>query len=68
MGNRRTSGASRSLPDDEVQRIATEIVRAAHALQPDDPRDGVLAPLHELSPVDEGRVAAAALALLRRRG
>ena len=68
MGNQQTSGASLSLPDDEVQRIAAEIGRAARDPPPDDPRDDALAPLHELSPVDEGRVAAAALALLRRRG
>jgi hypothetical protein len=51
-----------------VQRTAAEIVRAARDPRPDDPRDDILSPLHELSPVDEGRVAAAAAVLLRRRG
>ena len=66
MGHQRTSDARVSLPDDEVQRTAAQIVRAARDPLPDDPRDDVLSPLHELSPVNEGRVAAAAVALLRR--
>jgi hypothetical protein len=67
MGNRRTSDASISLPDDEVQRTAAQIVRVARDPRPDDPRDDVLAPLHEISPVNEGHVAAAAVDLLRFR-
>jgi hypothetical protein len=66
MGHQRTSDARVSLPDDEVQRIAAEIGRAARDPPPDDPRDDVLSPLHELSPINAGRVAAAAVALLRR--
>jgi hypothetical protein len=67
----RSQGTARArvlLPDDEVQRLATEIVRALRDPRPDDPREDVLSPLHELPPVDEGRVAAAAAALQRRRG
>jgi hypothetical protein len=56
------------LPDDEVQRIAAEIVRAVRDPRPDEPRDDILSPLHELPPVDEGRVGAAAAVLLRRWG
>ena len=68
MGYQGTAGSHVLLADDEVQRIATEIVRAVHDPRPDDPRDDILSPLHELPPVDEGRVAAAAAALQRRRG
>jgi hypothetical protein len=68
MGSQRTTDARISLPDDEVQRIAAEIVRAVREPPPDDPRDDVLSLPHELSPIEEGRVAAAAVALLRRQG
>ena len=68
MGDQRTTDARLSLSDDAVQRIAAEIVGAVRAPRPDDPREDVLSPLQELSPVDEGRVAAAAIALLRPRG
>jgi hypothetical protein len=63
----RTAAARASLPDDELQHIAAWSVRAVRDPRPDDPRDDVLSPLHELSPVDEGRVAVAAGALLGLR-
>jgi hypothetical protein len=66
MGHQRATDARVSLPDDEVQRIAAEIVRTFRDPRPDDPRNDVLSPLHELSPINEGRVAAAAVALLTR--
>jgi hypothetical protein len=51
-----------------VQRIAAEIVRTVRDPRPDDPREDILSPLHELPPVDEGRVAAAAAVLFGRPG
>jgi len=63
---RRWVGAVHAGDLDGVLAGHTEDIVMFDVPPPDDPRDDVLSPLHELSPINAGRVAAAAVALLRR--